>query len=560
MNFPENMMSFDVRTFAFILGLTHCMQVIVFIHQYKVNKTYRGIGWWLLWSATEAAGFVFILLRDISAIHLPAVIGQNVLLVLGTLFLYVGIVRFLDRSENPRILIPLFVLFAAAHAFFIFARDDMAVRGVLVSVVLATVSFMTAWALYTHKPRSITASANFNAVIFLIHGCVFTHRAGMILAGTPVVDFYTRTLFNTVPYLDALIVSLLWTFGLIVMLNQRLNAEMTEVKEHFEKIFNTGPDGAIISRLDDGVIRNINDGFTAITGFTRAESIGRSTLDIAWWKSPDDRGKFVEVLREKGFCDNFESVFLRRDKTEFFGLTSAKIITLQGGPHIVSVTRDISERRKGEERLKSLVHEKEILLKEIHHRVKNNFQIVASLLSLQSENVENAAATGALIEGRNRVQTLSLIHEKLYQSESLAGIPFADYIEGLVQGLFSSYGIDPSRIGLEVHAKDVQLGVDAAIPCGLIINELVSNCFKYAFPEHRKEKGFIEIVMRRDETGKVLLSVSDDGVGLPGDMDFKTIKSLGLQLVTLLAEQQLQGSIRLERDHGTKFTIEFQNR
>jgi PAS domain S-box-containing protein len=382
----------------------------------------------------------------------------------------------------------------------------------------------------------------------------------MIITGTPVVDFYVRTLFNTVPYLDALVVSLLWTFGLIVMLNQRLNAEMTEVKEHFEKIFNTGPDGAIISRLDDGVIRNINDGFTSITGFTRSDSIGRSTLDIAFWKNPDDRRRFAGVLREKGFCDNFESVFLRKDKTEFFGLTSAKIITLQGGPHIVSVTRDITERRLGEERLKSLLHEKEILLKEIHHRVKNNFQIVASLLNLQSENIGDSAAAGVLMEGRNRVQTMSMIHEKLYKSESLAGIPFNDYIQDLVRGLFSAYGADPSAITFRVDAKNVQLGVDTAIPCGLIINELVSNCFKYAFPERHGENGRIEIVMRRDESGKVMLSVSDNGIGLPGDMELKTIKTLGLQLVTLLAEQQLRGSLTLERDHGTKITIEFQDR
>jgi PAS domain S-box-containing protein len=405
-------MSFDVRTFAFILGLTHCMQVVVFVHQYKVNKTYPGVGWWLLWSATEAVGFVFILLRDIPGIHLPAVIFQNILLVLGTLFLYVGVMRFLDRKENMRILVPIFVLFAAAHGFFVFFKDDIVIRGVALSVALTAISFMTAWALYKNKLRSIRESANFNAAIFLIHGCVFMHRAGMLLTGTPFVDFYTRTLFNTIPYLDALLVSLLWTFGLIVMLNQRLNAEMTEVKEHFESIFNTGPDAAFISRLDDGVILNINDGFTAITGFTRIESIGRSTLDIPLWKSPDDRRQFVGVLREKGFYDNFESVYLRKDKTEFFGLTSAKTITLQGGPHIISVTRDITERIRSEERLKALLREKEILLKEIHHRVKNNFQIVGSLLTLQSENVEDAAVAGALMEGRNRVQTMSLIHEK----------------------------------------------------------------------------------------------------------------------------------------------------
>jgi PAS domain S-box-containing protein len=364
-------MNLDIHTLAMILGITHFIQVIVFVHQYKVNRTYQGIGWWLMWSAAEASGFFFMLLRNIPAISAIAILAQNFLLVSGTIFLYIGIMRFLEQRENRRILVSIFAVFVVAHSYFIFVDNNINIRGIILSATLASVSFLTARALYVHKIRCITASANFNAAVFLAHGLIFIHRTVFLIAGTHADDFFAATLFNTIPFLDALIVSLLWTFGLIIMLNQRLNAEMAEAKEHFELIFNTGPDGAVITRLDDGVVLNINDGYTALTGYTRDDSIGKSSLDIKLWKNSDDRGKIVTILREKGYCDNFESVFLRKDGSQIIGLMSAKIITLQSGPHIISVTRDISEYKKAEAEIIKLNAELELRVLERTFQLEN---------------------------------------------------------------------------------------------------------------------------------------------------------------------------------------------
>ncbi|HAJ27645.1 MAG TPA: hypothetical protein DCG53_10450, partial [Syntrophus sp. (in: bacteria)] len=205
-----------------------------------------------------------------------------------------------------------------------------------------------------YKPPAIAASTNFTAAVFIVHGGVFTHRTVMIIAGAPFDNIFAPSFFNYLPYLDALIVSLLWTFGLIIMLNQRLNAEMTEAKEHFELIFNTSPDAALISRLTDGVIANINDGFTALTGYNRAETIGKSTLAVNIWKDPADRQKVVQEMSEKGFCANMEAVFLRKDGSQAVGLLSAKFITLHNIPHIISVTRDITERKQAEDEIRLL--------------------------------------------------------------------------------------------------------------------------------------------------------------------------------------------------------------
>jgi PAS domain S-box-containing protein len=165
---------------------------------------------------------------------------------------------------------------------------------------------------------------------------------------------FAPTPLNVAIYVDALIVSILWTYCFIVMINQRLNAEMKEAKEHFELIFNTSPDAVVITRPDDGMIVNINDGFTELCGFTRDESVGKSSLAINIWENPEDRQKVVGELNEKGFCDNYEAVFRRRDGSRLIGIMSAKIINIQGVPHIISVTRDITKRKEAEDEIRSL--------------------------------------------------------------------------------------------------------------------------------------------------------------------------------------------------------------
>jgi two-component sensor histidine kinase len=222
-----------------------------------------------------------------------------------------------------------------------------------------------------------------------------------------------------------------------------------------------------------------------------------------------------------------------------------------------SIIRDVTEGKETEARLKSLVAEKDLLLREVYHRVKNNFQIIASLLNLQAQNIEDPAALAVFRESHDRIRTMSLIHERLYRTDSLTGIDFGEYAHSLAVELYHSYGADPSRIHLKVDARKVTLGLDSAIPCGLILNELVSNCLKYAFPADWRKKGTIEIDLRQGAKGAVRLSVADDGRGLPKDMDIQSTKSLGLHLVFLLAEQQLRGKLKVDRMNGTRFTVEF---
>jgi len=189
--------------------------------------------------------------------------------------------------------------------------------------------------------------------------------------------------------------------------------------------------------------------------------------------------------------------------------------------------------------------------------VKNNLQVISSLLYLQSRRIQDRRVVEMFNESGNRVKSMTLIHQKLYQSKDMASVGFDEYVRDLTDALFISYGADPKVIKPIVNIDDGFVGIDTAIPCGLIINELVSNSLKYAFPEGKQ--GSIEISMHRTEDNLVNLTVSDDGIGLPKDLDFRNTETLGLQLVATLAEQ-LEGSIQLEREHGTRFTITFRDR
>lgn len=205
------------------------------------------------------------------------------------------------------------------------------------------------------------------------------------------------------------------------------------------------------------------------------------------------------------------------------------------------------------QQLRNALAERDVLLKEIHHRVKNNLQIVSSLLDLQTNAIIDDQSRSFFQESRNRIQAMAMIHEILYETSDFVMIDFGRYLERLLASLFQIY-VPDGRISRLVDVGDVALGLDEAIPCGLIINELVSNALKYAFPDGRS--GEVKVGLNREDDGLITLTVEDDGVGLPRGLDFRETETLGLQLVALLV-QQMQGTIDLKSAPGTLFSIRF---
>jgi PAS domain S-box-containing protein len=221
---------------------------------------------------------------------------------------------------------------------------------------------------------------------------------------------------------------------------------------------------------------------------------------------------------------------------------------------ILSVATNITQHKMVEREIQESLREKEVLLQEIHHRVKNNLQVISSLLDLQSQHIKDQATLELFRQSCNRIRAMALVHDTLYKFKDFAKINFAEYIEDLSSYLFLAYGVNVENIHLELELDNVALNLNTAIPCGLIINELVSNALKHAFPD--QTKGIIYIALHFDEDSYYTLIIRDNGIGLPKNWEVKSANSLGLKLVDILAKQ-LEGTLQVNSGLGTEFNLKF---
>lgn len=225
-----------------------------------------------------------------------------------------------------------------------------------------------------------------------------------------------------------------------------------------------------------------------------------------------------------------------------------------GDPMFIGVIHDISERKEYEQQLTRSIEEKKTLLKEIHHRVKNNLMVVSSILEMQEDRNEDSDLNRILKVSQDRIQSMALIHEKLYRSPTLAEVDFGSYLDEIVDRLVATYRVDTSKIAVIKNISPIHLNVETATPLGLIVNELIANCLKHAFVEGAT--GEVRIFCDQSEDGLVTLCVSDDGRGLPVDFDLERVGSLGMQLVSLLS-RQLDANLIIENKNGARFCLEF---
>ncbi len=224
---------------------------------------------------------------------------------------------------------------------------------------------------------------------------------------------------------------------------------------------------------------------------------------------------------------------------------------------LIAIVRDITNRKKVEEKIKSSLKEKEILLREVHHRVKNNLQIISSIINLQANNTKKEEIKTVIKEIRNRILSMAIIHEKLYQSDNIAKVEFSSYVRSLMMGLFTTYGITHDKVKMEIDVYNVPLNLDFVVPCGLIVNEIVSNSVKYAFPGDMKGKIKVRFKPLQDKNGYEL-DIIDNGIGMSKDIDFNKTETLGLRLIRALITQ-LGGDVKLVKNNGTHYHIDFKS-
>lgn len=317
-------------------------------------------------------------------------------------------------------------------------------------------------------------------------------------------------------------------------------------------------DNAILIFDQNQELEWMNEGFTKLTGFSfdEVKSIrGKRIQDLT---NHSDINSIVDFCIKNHKSKIYESKIATKDGHEFWASSTLTPIFDERNnlKNIVVIDTDITVRKKMEDQIKQSLTERGILLREIHHRVKNNLQIIISLFNLQSNYIADDKAQAALKEGQDRIKSMALIHEHFYQSDGLSKIDFDDYIYKLIDNLFLSYGIDNSNVTLNVKADAASLDIDTAVPCGLIINELVSNAIKHAFLPG--VKGIINIEFKQTDPLSYQLIVEDNGKGLPPDFDIENTDSLGMQLIVALTDQ-LDGEVKIESDHGTKICINFKN-
>lgn len=304
-----------------------------------------------------------------------------------------------------------------------------------------------------------------------------------------------------------------------------------------------------------------NKEFSRQSGYTREEFNALPENEILDTIHPDDKEAFLHAHAawcDSGFKDVFRTTYriINRDaKVLWLDVYYYAELDDDGEPYAIDqIYVDISEMKKYESVIETSLKQKEALLREIHHRVKNNLQIISSLIKLQSSHLKSPEMKGVFAESQNRIKTMALIHEKLYHATDLSVIEFYDYVKNLMSNLYQTYSISTNRITPVISFRSVYLDIDTAIPCGLIINEVISNSLKYGFPDNREGRIYINIT--ESEPGEYLLTIGDDGVGIPKEIDFNTTESMGLKLVKILS-QQLTGKVHLVRQNGTEFRITF---
>ncbi len=342
--------------------------------------------------------------------------------------------------------------------------------------------------------------------------------------------------------------------GLVVVardITERIEAE--KEAQRWAQVFTHAEWGIVIGTTEKGILDNMNPAYAKMHGYTIDDLKGKPVHTVFTKEASEKLMDHIKTAHDKGH-HTFEADHVRKDGTIFPAINDVTVVKDKNNNILYRIinVQDITKRKIIEDMVKASLEEKEVLLKEIHHRVKNNLQIIISLLNLQSKQITDSLALEAFQISKARVYSMALVHEQLYKSANFSSIKMKSYTQTLIMELVQSYQVE-QQVSVHSYIKNINLAIDNAIPCGLILNELLSNAFKHAFPGNKKGK--INIMLDKSD-GKTTLTVQDNGVGIPADVDIMNTTSLGLQMVRVLANQ-IGGNCHIDSSNGTNVRIEF---
>ena len=529
-------MNIDIKTLSLLAGLTNFIKVLAILFQYLTNKRMPGVLLWVWSFIFLAFGHFFLIVRQNTPILHTVTYTASTMYVLGAMLLYIGIMRFLGMREKRGLLIAIFAVFFSVSLYFTYMQDSFIPRAQIMSITFAVLAFMMVQALLVQKNPAIRESAYLNAALLLTMGGFFAIRAVALQVGAPIENSYTPTGVQVATFMIPFTTGLLLTVGLIIMVSQRLLGESIESKERFEHIFNASPDAITVSRIADGCFVNINDGVTRLTGYTRAELIGYPSEDLDLWQNPDDLQMLRTTLSKNRVYDNMEAVFRRKDGRLATGLVSAKKITINNLPHILTLIHDITHRKVAEEALRKAKEDAETankakseFLSSMSHEIRTPMNAIVGMADLLTESELTADQRIYAETLRNAGENLlELINGILDLSKVEAGLVVLEKTEF---DLTSTLHKVCDLMSLKLKGKGISI---ACAPLHNIPNTLIGD-------PQRLMQIFINLVgnaMKFTEQGEILLGVEtingnldladketvelrfyvkDTGIGIPPD-------------------------------------------
>ena len=365
----------------------------------------------------------------------------------------------------------------------------------------------------------------------------------------------------SIPYGTAIFVGI-FLGGLLLHREEnrtRVERLLAVSEEKYRVLFESFPLGIFITDKKGQIIETNNlaeDQFAIGFDSERAKLSGGKAVNSAGELIPPSDFPEVLALNENRKISNYEIGIIKPEgKDCWYDVTAAPIPLKEHG--VAVVYNDISERKEFESVLKKALDEKTVLLQELYHRTKNNMQMIIALMDTQAGNIDDPRLYSAIADTQHRIHSMSLVHEKLYQSGDLAHINLSEYIQDLVEWLSDSFRVDNNRVAVHYEMKDISISIETAVPCGLVLQEIISNVYKHAFPDDRQGNMYIKVNRLEDES--INLVIADDGAGLPPSVDIRENGKLGLSTVITLAEHQLGGRVQFDTAKGLKVSINFKD-
>ncbi|MBF0361624.1 MAG: PAS domain S-box protein [Oligoflexia bacterium] len=540
----EIFLKIDIRTLIFVTGIGYLVQFIILSLQHRVNKRYKGTGWWMASSAFALVGFCCFFLRDpINGnfiVQGGLIFFGNFLLLVGSVLIYIGIVRFFEKSENRLVITSILTAFILSYLYYTFFSDNIVVRTIIMALSVTTILCLTIRDLYIYKIKAINFSVSFVIAVIVFHIIILLSRAIVAITSDSFGNILASTPSNVLLFLHSTVGSVLLMIGIVTMVSQRLVEDNNDAKEMIEKIFNSSVDPTVVSRMLDGRIIMVNSGFERLYGLSREEAVGKTVYELNFWSDFKDRQKMIDLLKESGVCENFESEFKDKNGVKINGLVSAKIVNLQDGLYIAASMRDITKLKKYEkERLefeKQLFHAEKLatigtLAAGVAHEINNPLTVIMGNISLLREECKysckknNIPLMSAMYNGTKRIATIidGLRVYSRMDTDQIESVDVHKCIDEVVCLLHGIYQKENIRIELSLNAQNYIVKANSGKMKQVILN-IITNAKDALIEKNTENEGVIKVITMNEgkdkdsKDGNLIVEISDNGNGINKDV------------------------------------------